>query len=1253
MFPLTLAELKTLATNIRVYQEGQRLHQADAIHSLLYLPGERILLARVEDDTNGPQLVQITLRSNLRPSRYQCTCEASRRFWGFCPHATAVLLKCIEENSLDSFQAGAAEAQALLSVYQQERKRYEEQSTADKAAEPTAAAGRDEAVSSSAEPAPASTGIGEGATAGSIDTLSTAASDGSGIRVEISTEEREKALQLIKISREAVHNRISPWDTDEAFRLPLPRLIEGMQQTIATQYIQRLAPLQERSHLGFGFTILLPRSYGAHTPPSPRIQLNFYAGGSVHRVTDWFACLQGRATKTGYPLSGSGQVWNHRLPVFPRGWENFWDELIWMLSGLYALHCRENITSSAELALPPLLFSRFLRLCCEETPEQLTWIWEEGRPEALPLQMGWPRLSFLVEEAGDKPPMYRLRLRGSHSLRALRSDLGLWLRENTVYWLPPELSPLSFFLLAASRWEEGQLLTIDQLQAIVRCIDSRLGSEVWEEPLPANLPPCPAPCTPVFSLDKDVLGGLTVGLSFFYEGRGRLAAEPLELLCDPAERSPEVEAAGVPLSYRDRGRELEIVAALLHNGFKRLNLSKTRARAHGEPSIPGEGRAASRIRESQYLLAGREGLRRFFEQVIPKLGENALYVMGSRLVNPVCVHLPTPIAAIDWTEGARSLRCRLQERLSPTDLAALEEARLQGRDCFLTAEGRLLYWSLPEDKDILDRWQQLLDWEPEAEDGNFLFPTFRALPLAKLIEDEDPELSPAFKRLREAATTPPPADCEELLPEDLRARLRPYQLTGIRWLQTLSHYGLGGILADDMGLGKTVQALSHLLLRKKQAEREGRSCPPALVITPKALLYNWRAECRRYTPELRCCVIRGTKAQRLEAYEKEGAEADIWILSYAQVRQDIAELEALNWSTLILDEAQSIKNHRARTTAAIKKLHAADRFALTGTPIENRLAELWSVFDFLMPGFLFRYTRFHKVYELPVTRDGDRSKLEQLRLLIRPFLLRRLKSEVLTELPPKLETVVPCPLLPEQQKLYHRFLGEARQTLLKLREEARARSPEAPRLSTQQTFTLLSLLTRLRQICCHPKLFLPEYTGDSGKLEVLEQLLDTALAGGHRALIFSQFTSLLAQVRELCERKEIEALYLDGQVSAQDRIDRVNRFNEGQGDVFLVSLHAGGTGLNLTGADTVFLLDPWWNPAVERQATDRAHRLGQTRTVQVYRLLAHGTIEDQIARLQEQKLALVDDVILSGENFLQRMTPDDLLALFSEEEREI
>ena len=489
------------------------------------------------------------------------------------------------------------------------------------------------------------------------------------------------------------------------------------------------------------------------------------------------------------------------------------------------------------------------------------------------------------------------------------------------------------------------------------------------------------------------------------------------------------------------------------------------------------------------------------------------------------------------------------------------------------------------------------------------------------------------------------ADSDYEVPDAMKPILRDYQKTGYRWLCTIAQLGFGGILADDMGLGKTLQIITLLEHARLEAisktvdltdTASHTACPPpvSLIVCPSSLVYNWDSEIEHFAPNLKTLLITGTAQERQELLTHY-ADYDVLITSYDMLKRDIARYDNLHFHYQIIDEAQYIKNHRTQAARSVCSIHSVTRFALTGTPIENRLSELWSIFEYLMPGFLYPYAYFRSELEQPIVENKDQIAATRLQQLVRPFIMRRLKTDVLKELPDKLEHAVYAQMTDEQNKLYTA-------NTLKLQKDLEQQSDSMFKTSKIQ---ILAELTKLRQLCCDPSLIYQNYHGGSAKLDTCIQLIENAMAGGHKILLFSQFTSMLDVIERRLKAERILYYRLDGSTKSEQRTRLVNAFNENKIPVFLISLKAGGTGLNLTGADIVIHYDPWWNAAAQNQATDRAHRIGQTHTVTVYKLIARHTIEEKILDLQENKKALSDQILSEEGVTASQLTKEELLKL--------
>ena len=517
-------------------------------------------------------------------------------------------------------------------------------------------------------------------------------------------------------------------------------------------------------------------------------------------------------------------------------------------------------------------------------------------------------------------------------------------------------------------------------------------------------------------------------------------------------------------------------------------------------------------------------------------------------------------------------------------------------------------------------------------DNKFIVKTYRAGLINELKNlDVELVLSEEFENFwKQMSTFSTSEDLQ--LPEGINAEFREYQTKGFGWLWFMYKYGLNGILADDMGLGKTLQALAVV---QKAKEQDGPM--PTLVVCPTTVVFNWESEIQKFAPTLTTLKLSGTERKQ---FFKHIPEYDVVITSYALLRRDIEKLKNINFRYVILDESQNIKNAMSQTAQAVKKLGATHKLALSGTPIENKLEELWSVFDFLMPGFLFSMADFNSRYVNPIMERQDKTVEKRLKLQIYPFILRRMKRDVAKDLPDKVENIAYCELTDEQRDFYLQVLDSTKEELFKSIEQ---NGLEKSRLS------IFSALLRLRQICCHPRLYDKDNVKNimkSGKFEKLKVMLEEIIDEGHRILLFSQFVDMLDLIKAWLEREGIPYEYLTGKT--KDRQGAVERFNSTPSiPIFLISLKAGGTGLNLTGADYVIHYDPWWNPAVEDQATDRAYRIGQTKKVFVYRLITKNTVEEKIQKLKTAKRNLVDSVISVDRNIVKSLTMDDIKEIFS------
>lgn len=523
--------------------------------------------------------------------------------------------------------------------------------------------------------------------------------------------------------------------------------------------------------------------------------------------------------------------------------------------------------------------------------------------------------------------------------------------------------------------------------------------------------------------------------------------------------------------------------------------------------------------------------------------------------------------------------------------------------------------------------------EKSLRGGSFTVPRYRALYLDTRLREEQ-ALPVAkdrdFKALIRNMRTVEDNDYE--IPASLQGTLREYQKRGFLWMKALCANGFGGILADDMGLGKTLQTIAFLLSEHEGCrEEENRR---TLIVAPASLVYNWKSEFERFAPTLQVEIVAGTGGQRKKQITGSSCKS-ILITSYELLRRDVEIYEGVSFFAQIIDEAQFIKNHGTQAAKVVKKVDAGFRLALTGTPVENQLSELWSIFDYLMPGFLYSYPRFKELLEIPIVRNQQEEALKRLQKMVGPFILRRMKQDVLKDLPDKIEKNMFAHLEGEQKELYQAHVQRLQLQLAK----------QTPEQFAGSRLKILAELTRLRQVCCHPGLIYEGYGKTSAKLELCIQLIKNAVDGGHKILLFSQFTSMLDILIGRIEEEEISYFLLTGGTPKEKRTQMVETFNRDDTSIFCISLKAGGTGLNLTGADMVIHYDPWWNIAVENQASDRAHRIGQKKVVTVYKLIAKDTIEEKIIQLQEMKRELAG-YILSAESMKQAtFSRDELLEL--------
>jgi superfamily II DNA or RNA helicase len=687
---------------------------------------------------------------------------------------------------------------------------------------------------------------------------------------------------------------------------------------------------------------------------------------------------------------------------------------------------------------------------------------------------------------------------------------------------------------------------------------------------------------------------------FFLKIEGSLNHLVAELECRRGDRRTSVGGAGYRGGDAEHGAALERLEA---SGFSR-------------PDAKG-----------QMVLKGEPGILAFFARELPRLEQEWTVEIGARFehvtrdVQRITPRLEVRSSGENWFELQVEMGAASGERFSAAEIQRLLQS---GRNSVRLKSGKLAVFNA----DLLDEFQQVLnDCSPQQrQPGQYRIDRQHAAYLEGIAAENQIAIqSPA--EWKQWAGGSRQLDRLTRIPlNDLEAVLRPYQKHGVYWLHFLAQNGWGGILADEMGLGKTIQMLAFLRSLK------GR----ALVVCPSSLVFNWQREAARFTPQLRVLVLEGPK--RHERFN-EIDSADLVITSYPLLRRDADRFRGLAFAAMVLDEAQHIKNPDSQNAQAAQVIRAKNRFVLTGTPVENSVRDIWSLMNFLMPGYLGTRADFKERFEQVIGNESGGPERRRLLQRLRPFILRRKKETVAPELPEKIEQVSFCELHPDQREVYTRLLDSTRRQVSELASE---------KDRNKSRILMLTALLRLRQVCCDLRLLdLPgaEKAEGSAKLELLDELLQESLDGGHRVIVFSQFVSMLNLIRQQLVAAETPFCYLDG--STKDRQKVVDEFQTGQIPVFLMSLKAGGVGLNLTAADTVIHFDPWWNPAVEAQATDRAHRMGQKSVVTSYKLIARNTIEEKILALQSKKRALIDATVENEQPLMEGLGIEDIELLIS------
>ncbi|RUS47146.1 SNF2 helicase associated domain-containing protein [Cohnella sp. AR92] len=837
------------------------------------------------------------------------------------------------------------------------------------------------------------------------------------------------------------------------------------------------------------------------------------------------------------------------------------------------------------LPVPPVYWKELEPLLVAAARVRL--ITQDGEVEGLAVEESPVPLRFEFDESGAQG-QYELRAAGLDKLQVMEA-YGLAISGGKLLKLPEaecrQLHELK--RLVGDRSEETVPISADSLESFVEhavpglmklgtvVVAPALSERMTRRPLKAKL-----------YLDR-VRDRLLAALEFHY---GDIVVNPVE--------ARERQRHSDRILIREGAKEREILEWMNGSGFA--------------------------MTESGYIMTDEELEYDFLYHRLPKL-EKLAQVYATTAVKLRLHSGPSPITVkVDREERTNWLEFRFElDGIRESELREIVKALEEKRKYYRLPQGSLLSLESPSLQEVMELLNAAAIRSNEWHGAKARVPLSRALLLSDAADRNrgTVELGKEVRKL--LANMRHPDHLEHKVPESIASVLRDYQTYGYHWMKTLAHYHFGGILADEMGLGKTIQSIAYLVSALPEIRESGM---PALVVCPASLVYNWRNELRRFAPEARAVIVDGDEAQRIGLLRSspDGAP-DILITSYPLLRRDIARYRDRTFHTLILDEAQNFKNESTQTARAVKSLSASYRFALTGTPIENSLNELWSIMDAVFPDLFGDKNRY---FELPPSEISRR---------LRPFLLRRLKRDVLRDLPEKIESEHASELLPEQKKLYIAYLAELREETVKRLKDKDHRA---------NRIRILAGLTRLRQLCCHPALFVPGYRGGSAKLEQLLELIEEGLSSGRRILIFSQFTKMLDLIGKELTYRAYPYFRLDGSTPPAERVELSERFNAGENSLFLVSLKAGGTGLNLTGADTVILYDLWWNPAVEAQATDRAHRIGQKNVVQVIRMVAEGTIEEKMAELQKRKLGLIDEVLeTSGGESFSSLTDEELIEL--------
>ena len=1175
MFQVKIDTIRERTTNGPTYMKGRQYYRQGQIKHLTFDQEKGIILAQVDGTRSYDVRIILDGLGELHDA--SCTCSAFSAYWGLCKHIAAVLLYAID--------AFGSEKTHII---------------------PTGSADTESGRTDGHRRKPGWSAAGKPIETSDHDFLSDAAAE--------FTDMETRPTQAAEAALKPAPDMTEPEQGDIARQQITARMqAQRRSRSKARDFMVRIDHVVQLLRPDIKRTVKMQVILHCSRSSSTLPWLSFALGEQhLHPVTnvEQFA----EAVSRDLPLELDKDFTFN--PLFHRFTEQDMP-LIFMLQDAFENDYKSVFgTSHASsrdrfLTLNASRFAEFLIFTAGLSDCSWQGIKDTTRQPVIIRRANLP-VSLLLTDSGETGLSaalpYRLELVCDQNVQQMTSSRNIYLIGD-VFYLPPYdsirlLEPvLSTFNTAGCHF---LLLSHEEAVTMISEIGPRLS-----QACPLRLHPDLKarlnhdPLKPRVSLDV-ISDGLKADVTFIY---GTQSINPLADKPADAESTLDQPA----LVVRDFAAEEQLLTVLRQDGF-----------AH---------------QGTTWRLTDPDSLYRFLCGGIERLKKQAsVYLSESAAAIRV---LPAPDIHVHFSLLDDQDNLTLDQSfgdMGPDDVAPYLQALRDQRPYVRTRDGSFRQvnqqhrFQLPRLVDLIQLW----NIQPGSK--TICLPRYRALAVESLLQRTETGLAEPVSDLVTADAAVhnlihnlrEPGSLNFRMPAAVRSILRPYQKTGVQWLCTLDYYGLGGILADDMGLGKTLQTIAFVMMTWHHRKK------PCLVIAPTSLVYNWLNEFEKFAPRLPVLLIDGNRLQRSSLFQEINSHSCV-ITSYSLMRRDIDAFANCSFAACFLDEAQNIKNPDTLNARSVKQIQADRYFALTGTPIENTLLELWSIFDFILPGYLHNQRIFQNLFEIPIMRDGSRASLEDLHRQVMPFILRRMKKDVLKELPDKIESRTICDMTDDQRQIYRAFLNQSRQDLeqeVSLNGYARSQ------------IYILALLTRLRQICCHPSLFIRQYEGGSGKLLLLEELLADSFASGHRVLIFSQFTSMLEIIRAKMAEKDIIPFYIDGQVPAEERINQVRRFNEGEGSLFLVSLRAGGTGLNLTGADTVIHYDPWWNPAVEEQATDRAYRIGQENVVQVFKLYTRHSVEEKILALQEKKQSLIESVIKPGQNLLSKMSLDEVLSLF-------